>query len=115
MADELQLRLVSPNGEAFHGPVRSVALRGQEGDLCVYAGHAPMVIALLSGIATLTTSQGDTHDYLVRGGYASFFDTNATVVASEIVQAPAGEAETLLAKWTQDDTLNSDTSNTVKT
>jgi F-type H+-transporting ATPase subunit epsilon len=54
----LELTVVTPEGEAFHGPVQSVVLPGVEGDFGVLEGHEPFLSALRIGRLELTGEDG---------------------------------------------------------
>lgn len=41
------LAVSSPDGDIFRGNVRSLSLRGAEGDLAVLAGHIPFVTTVV--------------------------------------------------------------------
>lgn len=48
------LTVMSPDGEVFKGDVISVLLRGAEGDLCVLAGHIPLITTVRPGKCVIT-------------------------------------------------------------
>lgn len=49
-----ELTILSPVGEVFKGEVISIALRGAEGDLAVFAGHVPFITTVKPGKCVIT-------------------------------------------------------------
>jgi F-type H+-transporting ATPase subunit epsilon len=54
----LDLSIVTPTGEAFHGPVESVLLPGSEGDFGVLPRHERLLAPLRAGAIEIKTSTG---------------------------------------------------------
>lgn len=49
-----QLSVLSPDGEIFNGEVISLLLRGADGDMCVLAGHIPLITTVKPGKCVIT-------------------------------------------------------------
>jgi F-type H+-transporting ATPase subunit epsilon len=54
----LQLTIVTPLGEAFHGPVEAVVLPGTEGDFGVLPRHERLMTSLRVGEVEIKTASG---------------------------------------------------------
>lgn len=72
--------LVSPERIAFSGEVEQVDIPCVEGDLCVMAGHAPLVATIRPGVMTVTIG-GKHEKVIVLGGLAEISDKGLTVLA----------------------------------
>jgi F-type H+-transporting ATPase subunit epsilon len=73
----LELTIVTPQGEAFHGPVDSVVLPGSEGEFGVLPQHERLLTALKEGPVEIR-SGATTRRARISDGFAD-------VSASEVV------------------------------
>ena len=73
----IELIVVTPNGEAFSGPVDQVVLPGAEGEFGVLAQHERFLAALRYGVMETRTSQGSV--------WAAISDGFADVSAERVV------------------------------
>jgi len=73
----LELTIVTPLGEAFHGPVEAVVLPGSEGDFGVLPRHERLMTALRVGELEIRTGSGTKR--------ASISEGFADVSGSEVV------------------------------
>jgi F-type H+-transporting ATPase subunit epsilon len=80
----LHFDLVAPERLLLSGEVDQVDLPGSEGDLGVFAGHAPMVTALRPGVMTVYRQGGDLK-VVVNGGFAEVNPQGLTVLADMAV------------------------------
>jgi len=78
----LELRVVTPEGQAFHGPAESVVLPGAEGDFGVLPGHEVFLSALRIGPMTIQKSEGEVLHAAVSGGFAEVHDDQVSVMVS---------------------------------
>jgi len=76
----LELTIVTPEGQAFHGEVESVVLPGAEGDFGVLAGHEPFLSALQTGGVELQTADGKKRLAAVSRGYAEIHGDKVNVM-----------------------------------
>ena len=83
MAQEFTLRLVTPVGVLFDGPVREVDAVNPLGEFGVLADHCDYLTALTPGILTITAPDGARGRYLVTGGLVEVKDGAMTVLADE--------------------------------
>jgi F-type H+-transporting ATPase subunit epsilon len=83
MAHEFMLRLVTPTGVIFDGPVREVDAVNPIGEFGVLADHVDYITALSPGILTITRPDGERNQFLVSGGLAEVKNGAMTVLADE--------------------------------
>ena len=76
----LELTIVTPEGEAFQGPVQSVVLPGVEGDFGVLQGHEPFLSALRVGRLELTGEDGQKRLACVSRGFAEIHGDAVSVM-----------------------------------
>ena len=76
----LELTIVTPAGEAFHGPVQSVVLPGVEGDFGVLAGHEPFLSALRVGGLEVTGEDGRKRFACTSRGFAEIHGDSVSVM-----------------------------------
>jgi F-type H+-transporting ATPase subunit epsilon len=87
----LHFELVSPAKLLFSGDVTSVTLPGTEGDMGIFAGHAPVLSTLRPGVVVVTKDGGTTEKIFVRGGFAEVNPNGLTVLAETAI--PMGELD----------------------
>ena len=78
---DFHLRIVTPDGLAFDGEVKSLLVRTDDGDVEFLAGHTDYFAHLGIGRARLTIANGERFAS-VNGGFVSVDGGNATVVAT---------------------------------
>src|ERR1017187_5279580 len=91
---ELHLDFVSPESMLFSGDVDQVDLPGAEGDLGIFAGHAPLVTTLRPGIVTIYRG-GAREPVVVTGGFAEVGPAGLTVLADRAVARENFDTATL--------------------
>ncbi len=101
MAQEFPLRLVTPTGVLFDGPVREVDAVNPLGEFGVLADHVDYIAALSPGILTITTPDGARSRFLVTGGLAEVKDGAMTVLADE-AETPRVADEAQLTREVQE-------------
>lgn len=74
-----ELTVVTPEGEAFEGPVESVVLPGSEGDFGVLQGHEVFITPLRIGEMTIDKG-GEKLLAAVGTGFAEVHDDQVTVM-----------------------------------
>jgi F-type H+-transporting ATPase subunit epsilon len=80
----LHFEFVSPEAVLFSGEVDQVDLPGAEGDMGIFADHAPMVATLRPGIVTVV--RGSTREPIViTGGFAEVGPAGLTILADRAV------------------------------
>ena len=93
----LHFALVSPENVLFSGEVDQVDLPGAEGDLGIFANHAPMVTTLRPGIVTVFRG-GAREAIVVTGGFAEVGPGGLTILADRAVARADFEMATLAAE-----------------
>lgn len=87
MAETFQLRLVTPTGIVFEGPVAEVTAKGPLGEFGVLAEHINFITSLVPGIVEVTLPDGSHRRWVVAGGLAEVRDATLTLLA-DTAEAP---------------------------
>ena len=90
----LHFEFVSPENILFSGDVDQVDLPGIEGDMGIFAGHAPLVTTLRPGIVTIFR-EGKREPVVVIGGFAEVGPGGLTVLADRAVAREDFDLESL--------------------
>jgi F-type H+-transporting ATPase subunit epsilon len=90
----LHLEFVSPERVLFSGDVDQVDLPGIEGDLGIFADHAPLVTPLRPGIVTINRG-GAREPIVVIGGFAEVSPAGLTILADQATPRDSFDTETL--------------------
>jgi len=77
----LELTIVTPLGEAFHGLVEAVVLPGSEGDFGVLPRHERLMTALRGGELEIRTGSG-TRRASISEGFADVSGTEVVVMVT---------------------------------
>jgi F-type H+-transporting ATPase subunit epsilon len=86
----LQLKIVTPEGSIFDGPVTSVTLPGSEGEFMVMPQHAPLLSSLVAGELRYVVDQ-EAHYLAIAEGFVEV--TNQTVHVLTDVAVTDGEID----------------------
>jgi F-type H+-transporting ATPase subunit epsilon len=84
----LELSIVTPEGEAFQGPVESVVLPGSEGDFGVLPRHERLLTPLREGEVEIRTASGTQRATISEG----FADVSGSEVVVMVTRCQLGEA-----------------------
>ena len=94
----LHFELVSPAKLLFSGEVTSVTLPGTEGDMGIFAGHAPVLSTLRPGVVVVSKDGGTTEKIFVRGGFAEVNAKGLTILAETAIAMTDLDASALSAQ-----------------
>ncbi|PQJ34290.1 ATP synthase F1 subunit epsilon [Salinibacter sp. 10B] len=99
MADELDVDIVTPDGQTFQGSANGVRAPGVEGSFEVRNAHAPMIAAF--GIGPLIVKTDSAHEYAdvhdnrivfaTSGGFLEVVENQVTVLGETV--EPASEID----------------------
>lgn len=82
---ELNCQFVRPDRLLFEGPVANLVLVTYAGELGVWPGHAPEIVALGDGVVRMRRRPedgGEEYDVVVSGGYAEI-DNNGVIILAD--------------------------------
>lgn len=86
MAEKFKLTIVTPDREFFNEEADMVEFNTTEGEIGVYAGHAPLTVIVKPGILKIT--QGDTvKSAALHAGFVQILPQEITILA-EIIEWP---------------------------
>lgn len=86
MAEKFKLTIVTPDREFFNEEAEMVEFNTTEGEIGIYAGHAPLTVIVKPGILTVT--QGETvRNAALHAGFAQILPDEVTILA-EIIEWP---------------------------
>jgi F-type H+-transporting ATPase subunit epsilon len=74
----LKLTIATPEKKLFEGEADSVSVPGQEGQLTILAGHAPLLSSLSTGKIKVMTTSGE-EAFEANGGLIEVNETGATI------------------------------------
>ena len=81
---ELNCQFVRPDRLLFDGPVANLVLVTYAGELGIWPGHAPEIVALGDGVVRMRARQedgGHEYDVVVSGGYAEVDNDGVIILA----------------------------------
>lgn len=87
MADTFKFELVSPERLLVSETVSEVVIPATEGEMTVLVNHAPVMTTIKPGIVRVKTASGETHKYVVFGGFADILPSGCTLLAESAVSA----------------------------
>jgi F-type H+-transporting ATPase subunit epsilon len=83
MADAFKFELVSPESLVLSEEVSAVVVPGSQGDLTVLKGHAPFMTTIRPGVIAVTSANGKSRQFFVRGGFADVSPAGLTILAEK--------------------------------
>lgn len=95
----VRVRVVSPERSLYDGEVEHFVAPGYDGELGIWARHAPLVARLGVGVVRLHDTSGDVEKFAVRGGILMVDADEATLLVSQAVgtaDAPLADLESQL-------------------
>lgn len=84
--NEFNLRISTPDGDAFNGKAIFLSLRGSEGDLAVMAGHVPFITTTKAGRCKVEASDESE-------SFSGIISTGLLTVAKDCVTLICGRFE----------------------
>jgi F-type H+-transporting ATPase subunit epsilon len=86
MAEKFKLTIVTPDRQFFDEEADMVEFNTTEGEIGVYAGHAPLTVIVSPGVLKIT--QGDTvKNAALHAGFVQILPEEVTILA-EIIEWP---------------------------
>jgi F-type H+-transporting ATPase subunit epsilon len=95
MPDPFKFELVSPERLLVSGDVEQVLVPGAEGDMTVFAKHAPVLTTLRPGLLDIGFPGGRSQRFFIRGGFAEINPAGLTVLAETAIDLDELKAEQL--------------------
>jgi F-type H+-transporting ATPase subunit epsilon len=95
MPDPFKFELVSPERLLVSGDVEQVLVPGAEGDMTVFAKHAPVLTTLRPGLLDIGFPGGKRQRFFIRGGFAEVNPAGLTILAETAIDLDELKAEQL--------------------
>jgi F-type H+-transporting ATPase subunit epsilon len=95
MPDPFKFELVSPERLLVSGDVEQVLVPGAEGDMTVFAKHAPVLTTLRPGLLDIGFPGGKSQRFFIRGGFAEVNPAGLIVLAETAIDLDELKAEQL--------------------
>nr|WP_086937720.1 F0F1 ATP synthase subunit epsilon [Thaumasiovibrio occultus] len=80
------LDVVSAEKQMFSGLAESIRVTGSEGELGIYAGHTPLLTAIVPGMISITKQNGDEEIIYLSGGMLEVQPNIVTVLADTAIR-----------------------------
>jgi F-type H+-transporting ATPase subunit epsilon len=93
MPDPFKFELVSPERLLVSGDVEQVLVPGAEGDMTVFAKHAPVLTTLRPGLLDIGFPGGKSQRFFIRGGFAEVNPAGLTILAETAIDLDELKAE----------------------
>ena len=75
-----KLSVLSPDGEIFNGDVISLLLRGADGDICILAGHIPLITTVKPGRCVITLPDEEENEGELKAGILDVGKDNVKLI-----------------------------------
>jgi F-type H+-transporting ATPase subunit epsilon len=82
---EVEVRVLTPEGEVFSGEVHQVSTRTAVGEIGILANHVPLLARLLPTELRLHMPDGDVRRWAQAEGWLQVFANRATVLVTEAI------------------------------
>ena len=81
---EYRLKIASPEGSIFDGPVKSVSLRGALGDLAILACHEPFMTTIQPGFVKIVLPDDSVKEAETDGGILTVDSEGTATIISDL-------------------------------
>jgi F-type H+-transporting ATPase subunit epsilon len=85
--DNMRLHVVTPEGSAFSGEIRSVIVRTTEGDVGILKNHTNFVAAIAYGMLKITDPDGNARIAACMNGFVSVESEQVRIIATTFESA----------------------------
>lgn len=83
----LTVSVVTPEGAAYEGQAHHVVVPAFDGEMAVYALHAPMVAVLGHGELRVTLTDGGQQNFYLSGGVLQVADNEVSILAETVIRS----------------------------
>ncbi len=110
MAATLQIEVISAEGQIFSGEGFMLVASGEDGDLGIAPGHAPLLTRLRPGEVRVKSDDGDEKSFYISGGILEVQPRRVTVLSDTVIRsADLDEEAALVAQRQAEDALANQT------
>jgi len=82
----MNLTILTPEKEVFHGKVTSIQVPGTSGRFEVLNGHAPIVSSLSKGIIKITIENGRQNTYDIEKGFIEVLSNEVALLVQGLIE-----------------------------
>jgi len=84
MADNINVKIVSPGGEIFSGDANSVLVPGSLGQMTILPKHAAILSSLSKGTITVNTTDGKNTNFVIDSGFIENLNNSLTIIIESL-------------------------------
>jgi len=81
------VQIVTPTDHLYKGAVSHLSVKGTEGDLGIYYGHAPLLTGIAPSMLTMVKKNGEKDCLYVAGGFMEVQPNNVSILADTLIRA----------------------------
>lgn len=85
----LEVDLVAADRKVWSGDARQVSAPAADGEIGILAGHTPLLAVLRAGRVRITSTEGESVEAAISGGFLSVDSDTVTIVADSVEMAAA--------------------------
>ena len=82
----MNLIVLTPEQELYHGPVKSVKVPAIEGQFEILANHAPIVAALEKGNIRVIDGKGEKSTFSIENGYVEVLQNSVVILVNGVIK-----------------------------
>ncbi len=86
MPDNINVNIVSPNGEIFSGEANSVLIPGSLGQMTILPKHAAILSSLSKGTIIVNTIDGESSNFVIDSGFIENLNNSLTIIVESLIE-----------------------------
>lgn len=86
MPDNINVNIVSPNGEIFSGEANSVLIPGSLGQMTILPKHAAILSSLSKGTIIVNTIDGKSSNFVIDSGFIENLNDSLTIIVESLIE-----------------------------
>jgi len=87
MAENINVNIVSPEGEIFSGEANSVLVPGSLGQMTILPSHAAILSSLSKGTITVKTTDGKNTNFVINSGFIENLNNSLTIIIENLAES----------------------------
>mgnify|MGYP001601586197 CR=1 FL=1 len=86
MPDNINVNIVSPNGEIFSGEANSVLIPGSLGQMTILPKHAAILSSLSKGTIIVNTIDRKSTNFVIDSGFVENLNDSLTIIVESLIE-----------------------------